>query len=82
MVQRSSFPFDVNGILKLCANNMCLALPRENMWAFINDFCFVGVTKNASIYSHPILQYQEGKEEIKDGSNLLVQYRVRKGVGK
>ena len=51
------------------------------MWAFTNDFCFVGVTSNASIYSLPILQYQEGKEEIKDGSNPLVQHRVRKGVG-
>ncbi|CAH3019585.1 unnamed protein product [Porites evermanni] len=40
-----------------------------------------GVTSNASIYSHPILQYQEGREENKDGSNLLVQHRVRKGVG-
>ncbi|CAH3043307.1 unnamed protein product, partial [Porites lobata] len=38
------------------------------------------VTSNASIYSHPILQYQEGGEENKDGPNLLVQHRVRKGV--
>ena len=45
-----------------------------------NDIYCVGVTSNASIYSHPILQYQEGKEENKDGSNLLVQHRVRKGV--
>ncbi|CAH3043351.1 unnamed protein product [Porites lobata] len=40
-----------------------------------------GVTRNGSIYSHPVLQYQEGREEDKDGSNLLVQHRVRKGVG-
>ena len=46
-----------------------------------NDIYCVGVTSNASIYSHPILQHQEGKEENKDGSNLLVQHRVRKGVG-
>ena len=46
----------------------------------IDIYC-VGVTGNASIYSHPILQYQEGKEEKKDGSNLFVQHRVRKGVG-
>ena len=65
----------------------CLALPWENIWVFTNYIYCVGVTSNASIYSHPILQYQEGKEEQewkeenKDGSNLLVQHRVRKGVG-
>ena len=46
-----------------------------------NDIYCVGVISNASIYSQPILQYQEGKEENKDGSNLLVQHRIRKGVG-
>ena len=51
------------------------------MSAFTNDFCFVGATSNASTNSHPILQYQEGRQENKDGSNLLVQHRVRKGVG-
>ena len=60
----------------------CLALPGENIWVSTNDICCVGVTSNASIYSHPILQYhEEGKEENKDESNLLVQHRVRKGVG-
>ena len=59
----------------------CLALPWENIWISTNDIYCVGVTSNASIYSHPILQYQEGGEENKDGPNLLVQHRVRKGVG-
>ena len=59
----------------------CLALPWENIWVSTNDIYCVGVTSNAPIYSHPILQYQEGGEENKDGPNLLVQHRVRKGVG-
>ena len=61
---------------------MCPALPWENIkWVFTNDIYCVGVTSNGSIYSHTILQYQEGREENKDGSDLLVQHRVRKGVG-
>lgn len=51
------------------------------MSAVTGDFYCVGVTRNGSIYSHSVLQYQEGREEDKDGSNLLVQHRVRKGVG-
>ncbi|CAH3019582.1 unnamed protein product, partial [Porites evermanni] len=40
-----------------------------------------GITRIGSIYSRPVLQYQEAREENREeGSNLLVQYRFRRGV--
>ena len=54
---------------------------KQCVYISTTDIYCVGVTSNASIYSHPILQYLVGGEENKDGSNLLVQHRVRKGVG-